>query len=199
MSGSIESGTAAVHAAAVHTAPATDRADGFAFTFDRLNISAGATITGYSGPLGAVVIPSTLATGDTTYVVTAIGNFAFAGIQLSSVVIPDSVTAIGNFAFANNLLTAVTIGTGVTTIGNFTFAYNQLSSIVISDSVITIGDHAFADNQLTAVAVGTGVTTLGNYAFAHNKLSSVAISNRATGICHQPVPAGPPDTCRPAA
>jgi hypothetical protein len=68
------------------------------------------TIIGYSGPGGAVEIPSTI-DGKT---VTKIGDYAFWGNQLTSVTIPNSVTTIGGGAFEGNQLTSVTIGANVT-------------------------------------------------------------------------------------
>ena len=50
------------------------------------------TITGYTGPGGAVTIPSTI----NGLPVTSIGNYAFSNCtSLTSVTIPDSVTSIG--------------------------------------------------------------------------------------------------------
>lgn len=63
------------------------------FVFD----PATGTITGYTGPGGDVVIPSTI--GGIS--VTSIGDTAFYGIDLTSITIPDSVTSIGDDAFFN--------------------------------------------------------------------------------------------------
>src|SRR5512145_1057958 len=73
------------------------------------------TITGYTGPGGAVVIPATI----NGLPVRRIGDNAFAyENSLSSVTIPSSVTSIGDYAFEScTSLTSVTIGNGVTSIG----------------------------------------------------------------------------------
>jgi hypothetical protein len=73
------------------------------------------TITGYSGPAGVVVIPAAITINGAPFPVTAIGQGAFQGNQLTSVTIPDSVETIKRGAFYSNpLLTSVTIGGGVT-------------------------------------------------------------------------------------
>ena len=75
-----------------------------------------ATVTGYNGSGGDVVIPDTLGGSP----VTAIGDYAFYGNGgLVSVTIPDTVTSIGYMAFAYcDGLTAVTIPEGVTYISS---------------------------------------------------------------------------------
>src|SRR4051812_113195 len=79
------------------------------------------TITGYTGPGGAVTIPSSI----DGFAVTIIGNNAFKyGTNLTSVTIPNSVTNIGDFAFYDcGYLTSVTIPNGVIKIGNHAFQY----------------------------------------------------------------------------
>ena len=63
-------------------------------------------IIGYTGPGGAVIIPSTI----NNLPVTSIGTEAFAGTLLTSVAIPASVTAIGIWAFHDcSILTAITV------------------------------------------------------------------------------------------
>lgn len=49
--------------------------------------------------------------------VMSIGDHAFADCMLKSITIPDSVTSIENYAFYNGIHTSVVIGNGVTSIG----------------------------------------------------------------------------------
>jgi hypothetical protein len=115
-----------------------------------------------------IVIPATVGSG-TTYSVTTIGDFAFSGNALTSVIIPDSVTTIGNNAFSGNALTSVIIPDSVTSIGNEAFSNNALTSVIIPDSVTTMGNVAFYNNALTSVAFeGNFSWSLGRGGFLMN-------------------------------
>lgn len=56
-----------------------------------------------------VDIPSNLQVGDDEYIVREIKAEAFASLELTSVIIPDTITSIGDKAFYGNSLTSVTI------------------------------------------------------------------------------------------
>jgi energy-converting hydrogenase Eha subunit A len=81
------------------------------------------TIIGYGGSSKTVVIPERI----NNLPVVAIGYMAFAGDELTSVTIPNSVTAIGIQAFQFNQLTSVTIGANISlgagSFGNEFIAY----------------------------------------------------------------------------
>ena len=82
--------------------------------FDFFQAGAGAVITHYFGPGGAVVFPERL--GGLT--VTRIDDYAFIGVTtVTSVTIGNSVTSIGSAAFSRCTgLTSVTIPNSVTSI-----------------------------------------------------------------------------------
>src|SRR6266487_722035 len=91
------------------------------------------TITGYTGPGGAVVIPDTI----NSLPVTSIGQSAFElHTSLTSVTIPDSVASIGRFAFARcDGLPSVTVPGSVTNIAGFAFFYcTSLNAITVDAS-----------------------------------------------------------------
>src|SRR5436190_1169262 len=118
------------------------------------------TITGYTGPGGAVTIPDSIA----GLSVTSIGSWAFGFcLGLTSVTIPASVTSIGDCAFEGCKLTSVTIPASLTSIGYFTFANcTSLTNVTIPDSVSSIGDVAFANcSRLTSVIIPGSVTSIG--------------------------------------
>jgi hypothetical protein len=118
--------------------------------------------------------------------VKTIGNHAFEGIGLTSVVIGNSVTTIGNWAFDGcHSLTFIAIPNSVTTVGDAAFSScSNLTSVTIPNSVITIGVAAFSNCQgLTSVTIGNSVTTIGDWAFIDcYSLSSVDIPTSVTTI-----------------
>ena len=143
----------------------------------------GATITGYTGAGGEIMIPSTLG----GYTVVAIGDDAFESItSLTSVTIPDNVTSIGSGAFHDcTSLTSVTIPDSVTTIGFYAFGIcTSLTSVTIPNSVTTIVGWTFEScTSLTSVTIPNSVTTIGDWTFEScTSLTSVTIPNSVTSI-----------------
>lgn len=65
-----------------------------------------------------------------------IGGAAFYRCSIRETSIPDSVIEIGSSAFENNLLTNITIPSSVTTIGNCAFGWNQLTRVVFEGTPI---------------------------------------------------------------
>ena len=104
--------------------------------FDYTNENGRITLTKYTGPGGAVMIPDTI----DGLPVTGIGNSAFFESALTAVVIPNSVTSIGSSAFSLcGQLAEVTIGNSVTNIGDRAFSgCASLTRIVVPDSVVSI-------------------------------------------------------------
>ena len=92
------------------TLPGEVQAQDFTYT----NTNGTITITGYIGPGGDVVIPSTIAGAP----VTSIGDGAFSFVSnMTGVTIPDSVTNLGEAAFTGcPNLAHISIGKGITTI-----------------------------------------------------------------------------------
>jgi hypothetical protein len=136
--------------------------DGFSYTVSGTNI----TISGYTGPAGAVTIPSLFPGVSGT--VTALGDGAFSGSGLTSITIPSSVTSIGEGAFGSCIgLTNVAIPGSVTSLADEVFrACSGLTSITIPSSVTNIGDWAFwGCSGLTSLAIPSGVTSIGRFAF----------------------------------
>ena len=102
------------------------KADDFTYTLR----DGAATITGYSGPGGAVTIPSTME----GRAVASIGLAAFEGCNtLTSVTIPDSVTSIGGKAFFDcPRLTGVYFGGNAPILGSGVFDGDGSATIYYS-------------------------------------------------------------------
>ena len=155
-----------------------------------------ATITGYAGLGGAIVIPATLG----GYPVTNIGDMAFyTYTALTSVTIPNSVTTIGTQAFQDcRALTSVTIPDSVTSIGDYAFSScTALTSFTVEagNSSYSSGTDGVLFNKATtslvqypggkqgAYVIPNSITSIGNYAFqACTGLTSVTIPNSVISI-----------------
>jgi len=141
------------------------------------------TITGYSGPGGAVTIP----TNSHGLTVTSIGNSAFASqASLTKISIPGTITTIGADAFEYCFdLTNAAIATGTHSLGDSAFYYCwNLSSALIPDSVTNIGTNAFSRcARLTSVEIPLGITSLGASTFAYcSGLTNVIIPASVSSI-----------------
>jgi hypothetical protein len=147
--------------------------------FDYTTTNDSITITKYTGPGGAITIPSKIAglpvtsIGDSAFFecismtsisipnsVTNIGRDAFGGCNLTYVMIPDSVTNIGRFAFEFCLrLTSVTIGKGVTNVGKGAFQRcSRLTKIYFKGNAPSIDEDSFAVNQSATIYYLSGTT-----------------------------------------
>jgi hypothetical protein len=141
--------------------PLAGQAEDYYYTIDGSNI----TITGYTGPGGAVVIPSNIV----GKAVTSIGSWAFRSCySLTSVTMPNSITNIGEkaFIYCTNL-TSVIIPNNTKCLGRKAFSFcTSLSSVIIPDSVTTIGEESFSEcGSLTSILISSNLTAIGNEVF----------------------------------
>ena len=84
---------------------------------------------------------------------------AFAGRNLISVTIPNSVIVIGEMAFANNQLTSITIPNSVTTIWPRAFCGNPLTSITIGANVIMYKRRSMVYPSMDLHTIASSITT----------------------------------------
>ncbi len=141
--------------------------------------------------------------------VTAIGDRAFFGCDLASVVLPGCITSIGvgafdmcaemvNITLPENIeyigkfafrgcekLISISIPDGITEIGDQTFMEcESLEAVEIPDSVTSIGSGAFQScNKLKNIVLPDGVQFIGDFAFAYcHSLESITIPKTVTEI-----------------
>lgn len=94
---------------------------------------------------GNIVIPSTIVVNSKPYRVTAIGNYAFYGCNITIVQMPNSLKIIGDRAFAYTSLSSLNIPNSVVEIGGEAFDHcGGLVSVVIPNSVHVIKESAFS-------------------------------------------------------
>ncbi len=154
--------------------------DGFDYVL--INNETAYEIVGYRVKTKNVVIPSEY----DGIPVTSIGGYAFSGLDITSVEIPDSVTNIGEFAFngCTSLLT-VTIGSGVTSIPYAMFNNcAMLQTVTMEGNVKSIGAYALYNcKALSSIALPSTVLSIGDYAFYQcGSLTSITIPSATTSI-----------------
>ena len=139
-----------------------------------------ATITGCETDCPYVLdFPATIG----GYPVTTIGSNAFAGKNITTVTLPNSVTTVESGAFGSNLITSLTLSSALVTIGEYAFYDNRLPSVSIPSQVANLGAGAFAANLLSSVTfMGNAPTVGGSNVFDLNEfLLGVSRYSSATG------------------
>jgi hypothetical protein len=150
--------------------PAAAHAQDFTYTNNNVTI----TITGYTGPAGAVTIPSMI----DGFPVTVVGYKAFYGKGgLTDVTIPDSIVSIEEQAFRSCGLTSITIGIGVTNVGHEAFV--KCSSL--TNFAVDSRNPSFTSRD--GILFNKGETTLVFYPGA--RTGDYSIPDGVTGIGHQ--------------
>ncbi|MDL2224493.1 DUF4270 family protein [Bacteroidales bacterium OttesenSCG-928-M06] len=99
---------------------------------------------------------------------TIVEGTAIATLNVTKIVIPNSVEEIGYHAFSRcSSLASVTISNKVTNIENFTFSdCTSLRSVIIPEGVTRIGVGVFEEcTSLVSVVIPSSVTEINHYAF----------------------------------
>lgn len=107
---------------------------------------------------------------------TTIGNYAFAGSGLESIIIPNSVTTIGEYAFAysdpygtGTMLTTITIPRTVTSIGTQAFTRcENLESVYIDANITELPGYVFQSCvNLRLISLPASLETISSTAFVN--------------------------------
>ena len=122
--------------------------------------------------------------------VTTIGQDAFRDIDISSLVIPDTVQTIEAYAFAESALKQITFGAGLTQIkDNPLVGCEDLTSISVSAANTTYratGNCLLQGSTLVAgcqnSTIGNGVTLIGFEAFSNIPISQITLPEGITHI-----------------
>ena len=162
--------------APAHAAETTTKFEGMTFVADDENVAAGATVTAYDKAEGPeVVIPEKIDIDGVEYPVTKIGDYAFSGKGLTSVVLPETITRIGVMAFLNGKMESIVIPDSVEWIGQQAFQDGALTSLELPETDITLNIGVFWGNKLTYVDLPDGVLKIEGLAFADNELTDIEL------------------------
>lgn len=140
---------------------------------------------------GDIVIPETIVDHGFEFVVTQIGEFAFAGsVNLKSIILPQCLQAIKHSSFSGcERLTTIEIPNTVTTIEELAFYdCTLLESVTFGETLQSIGIWAFAHcERLKDVKFPQSLIKIGEFAFGEcYGLGSIVIPNSVSSIDHNP-------------
>lgn len=118
-------------------------------------------------PSGALIIPSTVTSGSTTYAVLRIGMKALYGTDITSLVIENGVTEIGNNSFARcSFLGEITLPASLTALNISAFASDSaLTDVYMQGSTPPTNTHvnAFYQTPLSSCTLHVPSGALANY------------------------------------
>ena len=111
---------------------------------------------------GNITIPTTITVDEKTYNVTHIGDYAFAGSDISSVVLPEGLIEIGYESFRQcyNIKSIVIPASVLFISGNsFLFCFNLSSLTFKAKTKPIIGSYAFGKTKVMDKDISTGIPT----------------------------------------
>lgn len=155
------------------------------FTFDTANPG---MIVNYSARPDApkdIVIPDSYIKDGKTIEITAIGQSAFSGQQLTSVVLNDNLITIGNSAFSGNTgITSIVIPNSVTSLGRNAFnGCSSLSSVTLSNQLTELPASVFEETKVDNLIVPEGILSIGTRAFYKDSaLKNIQLPSTLTSI-----------------
>ena len=119
------------------------------------------------------------------YETIAIGDYAFDGVGVASIVIPDNVTSIGNYAFSGCSAKEIHLPSNLSSLGEYAFNYcMELTEIRLPDGLTSIGKYAFSNcRALRTMYLPEGIICIPDDAFIGCfLLESVNIPDTVTSI-----------------
>lgn len=149
-------------------------------------------------PVGELIIPEEIAINPSNrYAVVNLGPESFKQlVNMTSVIIPNTVTNIGTLAFRNcSSLTNVQFSSTLQSIGTRTFmSCHSLEEVVLPQAVVSLGQSVFGGcKSLKSIQFPDGLLSIGDSAFSHpgmayeenvacTNLTSIVIPSTVTNI-----------------
>ena len=124
-------------------------------------------------------ITGTLTLPDT---VTAIGDYAFYGSKLTSIVLPDRLTAVGAAAFKGAAVTSLTLPDTVNTLGAEALSYLVLDTFTLPSRINVLSEALFRNSEIDTVILPERVRTIGNNAFYSCEMDIIVIPESVTEV-----------------
>ncbi len=118
-----------------------------------------ATVIGWEGDSSEITIPDTVTNGSTTYNVTAIGDEAFMGSDVTGVDFSNAthLTSIGDRAFFGLDIAEVVLTASLTSLGDDAFSGNDAVETVEIPARLSTYSHSFANcSSLESITVASG-------------------------------------------
>ena len=146
-----------------------------------------ATITGYTGSGGSVVIPSKIG----EYTVIGVGNNAFYDKEaITAISLPETITSLGSCFIRGTGIKSITIPKNVTDCGsssNGPLAGSSVTEVVFEEGIKKIPNYACSTSDYSSyiekVTIPEGVTEIGAQAFyCCEKITSVNIPKTVSYI-----------------
>ncbi|MBQ7116818.1 MAG: leucine-rich repeat domain-containing protein [Clostridia bacterium] len=110
------------------------------------------------------------------YGVEKICSAVFLGaVNLTDVVIPDTVEIVGSSAFSQTKLLTLILPEGITEIGEGAFSYSEIRELVIPDSVRSIGYNAFWGTNLSKIFIPENVEYIGQGALFTDDIERIEV------------------------
>lgn len=110
-----------------------------------------------------------------------IAEGAFAGANVVSLIVPESVKEIGAYAFSRcSSLVSVQLSKTAIKLGNYAFySCEKLADVANLDSATVIGNYAFTSAALTSVTIGKNAVCGEGCFYSNTKLTEVTIGANA--------------------
>jgi basic membrane lipoprotein Med (substrate-binding protein (PBP1-ABC) superfamily) len=107
---------------------------------------------------------------------------AFAGNNLTEIVLPEGLISIDVEAFGANALTEVSFPSSIQLIDRSAFNRNQIENLTFLNGLIDIGEGAFEGNKIETFRLPDTLISIGERAFFNNKIEEVEIPRAVSNI-----------------